>query len=178
MKKSRKSRTKMIIFFSFYLVFFLVLGMYLKNHQDGLDKKEEKETTSSIITIKDLFNHEFTYHFEVNDNGILQVFNGTKKLTNYHNFDNNYFLNYVNVNQLMKKSRVTTKEQLTTYYEIENKTLNELLNSDIGDGINEIKEFYGSSQNNYEYAIILDLTNYMGRNYIVTLKYMVGDKSE
>ena len=176
-------KLKMILFFVFYLVFFILLSIYLKNYQDKekINDIEKQEIKNEITTIKDLFNKDFTYQFEINDNGVIINFNGSKKNIDYESYENKYFLDYVNLNQIIKKAKVISNSQIMASYEIDNQTLNELLNTDNLDGVNEIKEYYGrinNQVNQNEYQVILNLDNYMGRIYTITLKYKVGENNE
>lgn len=174
---------KAIFFFGFYLIFFLVLASFIKSVQDTKEKSSnllEENTISTITTIHDLFENDFSYSFEIEDDDNIITFNGSKSSIDYNDYEYPYFLDYVNINQLIKKSKVTKAGQVMTYYELSNQTLNDILNTNMPDGVNTISEFYGTgSQNEGTYTVILDLKEYMGKEkFMIKLNYKVGDKSE
>lgn len=166
-KDIKNNRRKAILFFGFYLVFFIILAISFKNYQNQSIKKDNNQKKEEI-TIKSLFNHDFDYEFIVNDEDKITKFNGNKNNADYNDYENKYFLNYINLNQLMKKGKVV-KMNDAKEYEIENSILNELLETERPMGINRLME--KSTDSNLE--ITFDLSQYMERDFVITLHYIV-----
>lgn len=163
---------KAIFFFGFYLIFFITLAFVFRNENNRV---KDDNSVSSLMTIRDLYQKDFLYHFEIDDNGSIIVFNGSKKNLDYNSYEYKYFLDYVNINQLIKKSKVTNVGENYTSYEMSNKVLNNLLNTKQSEGINKILENYGYN----DYSITLDLKEFMGKEtFVIKLNYKVGDNNE
>lgn len=174
----QKQGGKYILFFGFYIIFFIFFGIHLKNLNNSKVKVPvNQQIEEKMVSMRSLFDNDFSYQFEINDNGSITNYKGTKKNIDYENSSFKYFLDYININQLLKKSKVTETGQLITNYELDNTVLNEILNTDVLDGMNKVTEILGNSQNDYTYQIILDLSSYMQKeNFIITLNYQVGEK--
>ena len=169
-------KLKALLFFGFYFIFFLVLALSIKNNTKDNLKQLEKE--KKLVTIKSLYDKDFVYEFIIYDNDTVITFKGSKNSIDYDGFENKYFLNYININQILKKSKVITKTNESVSYEIDSKVLNELLFKSVSDdtnkdGINRITETFGVDT----YQITMDLKDFMEKDkYIVELKYRVGEK--
>jgi hypothetical protein len=174
----QSKRGKSILFFGFYLIFFVLLIFYFQRIQEKSESikiPNNEHETAKVYTIKDLYNQDFTYEFIINDNGVITKFVGNQETIDYKDFEYQYFLSFININQLMKKSKMVSKNDNDVTYEITNDTLNELLETSRNTGVNVIKE----QDREKGVVITLDLSSYMEKQgYVITLNYMVGDNSE
>ena len=173
----QSKRGRAILFFGFYLIFFLVLtiafknanNMDNKNKVNNANKESEIKENTSLYSMKNLLDNNFNYNIEVVDDDKIETFTGTKNHVDYNNFDNKYFFDIYNLNQLIKKSKFIKTEENVYYYEIENDTLNSILNVEKENGINKINVYASNSQ---VAKITLDLSEFMEKeNYRITISY-------
>ena len=173
----QSKRGRAILFFGFYLIFFLVLtiafknasNMDNKNKVNNTNKESEIKENASLYSMKNLLDNNFNYNIEVVDDDKIETFTGTKNNVDYNNFDNKYFFDIYNLNQLIKKSKFIKTEENVYYYEIENDTLNSILNVEKENGINKINVYASNSQ---VAKITLDLSEFMEKeNYRITISY-------
>ena len=180
----QSKRGKSICFFGFYLVFFLVLAIFLKQQRNVPQEEPKKENTNiisnnkssndSLFNISKIVNSNYEYLYKVNDNNEIITFQGTRLNVDYLNFANNYFFDIYNVNQLIKKSKFISNENNMLHYELTNSVLNELLLTDKIEGINTI-DIYVNDNKEVE-KIVMDLKNYFEKEkYEITLEYKVGE---
>ena len=173
----QSKRGRAILFFGFYLIFFLVLtiafknanNMDNKNKVNNANKESEIKENTSLYSMKNLLDNNFNYNIEVVDDDKIETFTGTKNNVDYNNFDNKYFFDIYNLNQLIKKSKFIKTEENVYYYEIENDTLNSILNVEKENGINKINVYASNSQ---VAKITLDLSEFMEKeNYRIAISY-------
>ena len=173
----QSKRGRAILFFGFYLIFFLVLtiafknasNMDNKNKVNNTNKESEIKENVSLYSMKNLLDNNFNYNIEVVDDDKIETFTGTKNNVDYNNFDNKYFFDIYNLNQLIKKSKFIKTEENVYYYEIENDTLNSILNVEKENGINKINVYASNSQVE---KITLDLSEFMEKeNYRIAISY-------
>lgn len=173
----QSKRGRAILFFGFYLIFFLVLTIAFKNASNmdnknkinNTNKESEIKENTSLYSMKNLLDNNFNYNIEVVDDDKIETFTGTKNNVDYNNFDNKYFFDIYNLNQLIKKSKFIKTEENVYYYEIENDTLNSILNVEKENGINKINVYASNSQ---VAKITLDLSEFMEKeNYRITISY-------
>lgn len=180
----QSKRGRAICFFSFYLIFFFVLDIYLKQQQNVI-KDEHKEEKTNIISnnksnndsffdISKIINSNYEYLYTINDNNKIINYQGKRLNVDYLNFENNYFLDIYNVNQLIKKSKVISKEKNVLHYELTNSVLNELLLTNKPEGLSMIDVYI--NDNKEVEKIVMDLKNYFEKEiYEITLEYKVGE---
>ena len=173
----QSKRGRAILFFGFYLIFFLVLtiafknanNMDNKNKVNNANKESEIKENTSLYSMKNLLDNNFNYNIEVVDDDKIETFTGTKNNVDYNNFDNKYFFDIYNLNQLIKKSKFIKTEENVYYYVIDNNTLNSILNVEKENGINKINVYASNSQVE---KITLDLSEFMAKeNYRITISY-------
>ena len=173
---------KYILFFGFYLLLFIFLAFYLRaaNNLRNEQLKEEEQEQEIVITTYDisyLINSNYKYTIEIVDNDEIINFNGTKNNIDYGNFENKYFLDIYNINQLLKKSKLVDSENYILTYELNNKELNEILLTNKSDGVNTIK-VYVNNKTEVE-KIIFNLASYLEKDkYEITINYGVGENNE
>lgn len=173
---------KQILFFGFYIIFFAFLAIYIRSINKDKPKEQKKEETKQVekITtydITDLLDNNFEYEIVINDNDELTTFNGSKTHVDYNNFNNKYFLDIYNINQLLKKSKFINSSDHVLTYELSNSSLNELLSKEEKNGNNRI-DVYVKSDTKVE-RIVLDLANFLEKDvYQINIKYIVGDTNE
>lgn len=173
---------KYILFFGFYLIFFIILGFYIKsfNNSKGDEPKKEETTVEEKITTYDiskLVNNDYSYNIDIIDNDELISFSGTKNNIDYANYPNKYFLDIYNINQLLKRSKLISSENNILTYELLNSDINDILLTEVLDGINKIEVYV--NDNTELNKVILDLTNYLVKEkYQITINYIVGDNNE
>lgn len=157
-----KRNGKAILFFGFYLIFFLALILFLKK-EEKVNVDENKVGKS--LTINELVNlNDYEYSFEIKDEDNTLYYKGTKNNIDYHDFNYSYFFDPVNINQLVKKSKV--KED--NVYEISNEIINSLLDTERESGNNTIMVH----SNEERIVLDLDLHEYMNKNvYLMSLSY-------
>ena len=177
---------KAILFFGFYLLFFGFLAIYIRNINANKPKDTPKEDTNIVEKItsydlSDLINNDYAYKYvivdydEVNDNSI--TFIGTKNNIDYANFENKYFLDIYNVNQLLKRSKYVDTEDLVLKYELNNSEIDDILLTQKKEGINNIEVHVDEAGKVQE--IIMDLTNYFGKDkYVIEMIYTEVDENE
>ena len=172
---------KMILFFGFYLIFFIFLGIYMKNldnkpknNSQDQNKIEDRITTYDI---SNLINNDYQYNVSILDNNDTIIFKGTKSNIDYANYSNKYFLDIYNINQLLKKSKFVNSDNLVLTYELNNSELNDILLTKAKEAINTIKVFV--NENGEIEKIMMDLKNYFEKeNYQITIDYLIGDVNE
>ena len=179
----QSKRGRSICFFCFYLVFFVVLAIYLKQQQNVVKEEPKKESTiisnnksnnDSLFDIRKIVNSNYEYLYTINDNNEIINFQGKRLNVDYLNFDNNYFLDIYNVNQLIKKSKLISKENNMLHYELMSSVLNELLLTNKSEGLNIIDVYI--NDNKEVEKIVMDLKNYFEKEiYEITLEYKVGE---
>lgn len=170
---------KIILFFGFYLIFFIVLGIFLRNVNNQKEITPEKEEEKEITTydMSKIVNSNYQYEIKIEDNDEVILFNGTKSNIDYDGYSNKYFLDIYNINQLIKKSKfIKSKENMLTY-ELSNGVLNDILITEKNDGINIIDVYV--KDDTTVYKIVLDLTKYMEKEkYIIEVNYLIGEENE
>lgn len=166
-KDSINKKTKAILFLSFYFVFFLVLILVFKQNNIPLE-----EENVSVLTINELVNlPSYQYYYEIDIDDDIIHYSGTKNNVDYLDFENNYFLNPINVNQLIKKSKFVGDKT----YELSNDTINNFLETSVDSGINKIT----INENKDTLDLTLDISAYMNHDkYIIKLNYQRGDSIE
>ncbi len=174
---------KYILFFGFYLIFFIVLAFYIRSVQTNNPKETPKEETvekKETITsydLNNLINNDYEYHITIIDNENEIVFNGTKNNVDYANYENKYFLDIYNINQLLKKSKLVSSENYILSYELKNKEIDEVLLTNKVDGDNKIMVHV--KENGEVQKIVLDLSTYFEKDrYEITIDYVVGESNE
>ena len=171
---------KMILFFGFYFIFFIFLGFYMRslnNNQPVPQGEQKEETKITSYSISNLINNEYSYDISINDNGEEIKFQGTKNNIDYANYPNKYFLDIYNINQLLKKSKLVNSENYTLTYELENEEINDILLTEVKDGINKIEVTVNDKTE--VNGIKLDLSNYYEKNnYQIMISYEIGEKNE
>ena len=176
-----KRKGKYILFFGFYVIFFIFFGIYMRSLNSNTEepKKEASAEEVKITTysISNLINEDFQYTIEIIDNEETINFNGTKSNIDYANYENKYFLDIYNLNQLLKKSKLVSSEGNILSYELANSEINELLLTEKSDGINKIMVYVNDKTEVNK--IVLDLSNYLEKEkYTITINYIVGEKDE
>lgn len=183
----QSKRGKSICFFGFYLIFFLVLAIYLKQQRNVPPEEPKKETNiisnnqfnnktnnNGLFDISKIVNSNYEYFYTINDNNEIINFQGTRLNVDYLSFANNYFLDIYNVNQLIKKSKFISNENRVLHYELSNSVINELLLTDKEEGINTI-DIYVNDIKEVE-KIVMSLKSYFEKEkYEITLEYKVGE---
>ena len=172
---------KYILFFGFYLIFFIIFGIYMHslNNREVKEEKEETKIEEKITTydISNLVNNEYNYIINIIDNDEIINFKGSKFNIDYANYDNKYFLDIYNINQLLKRSKLVKNENNIFTYELSNSEINDILLTETKDGINiiEVSVNYKGEVN----KISIDLKEYLEKDkYQINISYMVGDKNE
>lgn len=176
---------KYILFFGFYLIFFIFLAIYIRSVKDNkpIEKNKEEIVEKEITTydISNLINNDYSYEIEVSDNYNTTNFSGTKNNVDYANFENKYFLDIYNINQLLKRSKfMGSEDNILTYY-LYNKELNELLltNKTENEEISSNKIFVYVNDDAEVEKIVFDLSTYFEKvMYQITINYSVGDNNE
>ena len=174
-----EKKGKYILFFGFYLIFFIFLAIYIRSANANKPKDDTKKEDVVITTydISNLINNNYNYNIEIIDNEEVIYFNGNKNNIDYANYENKYFLDIYNINQLLKRSKLTKSENYTLYYELSNNDLNDILLTNKENGVNEIDVFV--NENGEINKIFFDLSKYFSKNiYQITINYIVGDNNE
>ena len=174
----QSKRGKAILFFGFYFIFFLILAICLRNNQinSNENNKPVEKQPSNYYNLNKIINSNYEYNFIVNDNNNVYHFHGTKKENDYDSFDNKYFFDLFNLNQLIKKSKLVKNENNLLTYELSNSTLNNLLMNNQEEGVNTIQVYV----NDYSDVnrIVLDLKSFMQQEkYLLDLTFKVGDEN-
>lgn len=180
MKKKEKfyqSRNgKAILFFGFYLIFFIFLGIMFKNYRNDIDNsKKENSALEEELTINKLISLDnYNYNFEIRDNGDVITFNGTKNTVDYDDYEYKYFLKIANINQMIKKSKVISLVDNDGKYIIDNSEISTLLNTDVIKGTSMITV----NCEEKDLIINLDLHEYFSKNqFEIVLKFTMGGVS-
>ena len=179
-------RKKMIIFFGFYIVFFIFLFIWMKSYGSNSKTVPEQEETSFTYKTDLIENNNYTYVYEIEENGEIITFRGIKDQENYElsEYKYKFFLDIYNVKKLIKNSKylykIDNNNEISYKYEIDNKTISNMLQDgkDIDDGINNILVYIDNNDNVYK--IELDFTSYMVSineysKYHLTLYYGIGE---
>ena len=172
---------KYILFFGFYIIFFVFLAIMIRNadKKEPVEPPKEEEEEKQILTydITNLINNDYNYEIVVNDNEELITFKGSKNNVDYGSFENKYFLDIYNINQLLKKSKYIEGQNGVITYELSNSELNELLITEKEEGTNKIYVYV--NEKNEVGSIILDLSSYLGKvKYEINIKYIIGETNE
>lgn len=171
---------KYILFFGFYLFFFIFLSIYMRNLNNNQNEEISVEPTPMIITtydISNLINNDYNYAIEILDNEKTITFSGSKNNVDYANFDNKYFFDIYNINQLLKRSKLINSENNILTYELENKELNDILLTNQNDGVNTISVYVNDKAEVIK--IVIDLSNYLNKDkYEITINYEMGESNE
>ena len=169
---------KIILFFGFYLIFFIFLGFYMKGlNNTPPDNTNKDEIKITSYTINNLVNSDYKYDIKILDNDESITFSGTKNNIDYANYENKYFLDIYNINQLLKRSKFIESNDYVLSYELNNKEINDLLLTTKDDGINKIDVIV--NKNSAVNKIVMDLSNYMGKNtFQITINYNTGEENE
>ena len=171
---------KMILFFGFYLIFFIFLGIYIRNIQSN---KPENNTSENQVEEKitsynmsNLINNDYSYNINITDGSDTLTFKGTKNNVDYANYPDKYFLDIYNINQLLKKSKFIDSENRVLSYEINSSELNDILLTNKPLGVNKI--YVHVNKDAMVQKIVMDLTSYMEKEFIITIDYSVGGENE
>ena len=173
---------KMILFFGFYLIFFIFLGIYIRNlnaNKQTNPKKDETKIEEKITSynLSNLINNDYKYNINIIDNSEIITFNGTKSNIDYANYVNKYFLDIYNINQLLKKSKFIDSKDLVLSYELSNNEINDVLLTKKESGINKISVYV--NEKSEVKKLIMDLSKYMEKDkYEITITYLVGEENE
>ncbi len=172
---------KYILFFGFYILFFIFLTIYMRTldarKPKEIEKVEEKETVITTYDISNLINNDYDYRIEIVDEEEIINFSGSKNNIDYANYQNKYFLDIYNINQLLKRSKLIESEKNVLTYELPNKEINDLLLTDKKDDVNEINVSVNDQAE--VNRIVLDLSNYFEKNkYQITIDYIIGESNE
>ncbi len=176
-----EKKGKYILFFGFYLIFFIFFGIYMRqlraNRPQEEKKQEEQVEKITTYTVSNLINNDYSYVIDILDNEEIINFSGTKNNIDYANYENKYFLDIYNINQLLKKSKLVSSEDYVLTYELNNKDINEILLTEKKDGVNRIQ--VSVNEKTEVRKIDLDLSNYLDKDvYQITISYTVGEKDE
>ena len=181
-------RKKTIAFFGFYLIFFIFLFIWMRSYGSNSNNNTSTDTEQTEITYKtDLIeNNNYSYVYEIDENGETKTFKGIRDDDNYEvsEYKYKFFLDIYNIKKLIKNSKYLYKtdnnNEISYKYELDNKTLSNMLQDGktIEDGVNNILVYVDS--NNNVYKIELDFTSYMVsineyNKYHLTLYYGVGE---
>ncbi len=180
MNNFNNKKLKAILFFGFYFIFFLFIFIYVKSNNitinSNYNQESEKVVEEKIKTysINHLMDNNYSYHFVINDNDKEIIFNGTKDNIDYDEFDNKYFLDIYNDNQIIKNSKyIDTKDNVLSY-EVSNFLLSALVNGSVLEGNSKVDVYVDGKGNLVK--VILDLSSFMQKDkYLITLNYEVGD---
>ena len=178
--KERKG--KYILFFGFYFFFFIFLAIYMRainNDKKNNPSKEEAVEKEKITTysITNLISNDYNYEIVINDNEEIINYSGSKSNIDYANFSNRYFLDFYNINQLLKRSKFIDSKDYVLTYELSNKEINELLLTTKKDGKNKI-EVYVNDDTEIE-RIVFDLSSYLEKDiYQIDIVYTIGENNE
>ena len=173
-----EKKGKYILFFGFYLIFFIFLAIYLRTANANKPKEEPtKEQEITTYDISNLINNDYSYSILINDEEDTINFNGSKNNVDYANYDNKYFLDIYNINQLLKRSKLDNSENYVLTYLLNTSEINDILLTNKPESVNEIK--VGVSENGEIKKITLDLSKYFEKNiYQITIDYIVGENNE
>lgn len=176
---------KYILFFGFYLIFFIFLAIYIRTVRENKPVEKPKEEVASKITtydISNLINNDYKYMIKIIDydeNSDESItFEGTKNNIDYANYENKYFLDIYNVNQLLKRSKyIDTIDGTVLKYELNNSEINDILLTQKPEGINKIEVYVNEETKVQE--IILDLSNYFEKEFFhIEMFYTEVDNNE
>lgn len=178
MEYFKSKNGKAVLFFGFYLIFFIFLGVYFNNiKQDEYNADTEvidlndKEVTNNY-NVSILTDINYSYSFEINDSGVLSTFNGTRDNIDYNDYEYKYFLDINNINQLIKKGKLIDQVENTFNYELASSNIAEILETDNIVGINHLSI---TINNNTIEKVFMDLSEYMNREFYITLNYQLGE---
>ena len=177
MNKEEKPITplKKILFFGFYTILFFFLFIFINN----LNKIQKEERDKKYIIYKtDLIdNHPYEYNYTITSNEGVITYHGysTDEAHDYANDPNSNFLEFNNVKQLLKNSKIIdfVGEEDKAFYnmELNNKDISKIYEGNSEDKVNKIKLHVNSD---YELIRVeLDLSEYFGYQYQLDLKYEV-----
>lgn len=169
-------RGKSILFFGFYFFFFLFLAIFFqKVNNDTIQQDDVPINNQPILYLKDLIQNDYFYQIKLNDEENKVVYRGSKNNIDYDSYEYKYFLDIININQLIKHGKLIEMIGNRRKYEILNKDIDNLLETEKIDGKNTIELI---ESENY-LKIIIDLHEYMEKNiYSITLEFKVGDSFE
>ena len=169
-------RQKAIAFFAFYLVFFIVLFIVINNRkQEKVIDVPKEEKIDNTLYFENVLKMNFKYEIEIIDNLEIKTFIGTKDKVDYSEYENKYFLDIFNINQLIKKSKVIEKIGNYGKYSLANRELDELLGteSDEGENIIEVNE------EEKRLEIHIDLHEYLKKEiFTILLIYQEGETND
>ena len=180
-----EKKGKHILFFGFYIIFFVFLAIYISamNSNRPINNNKEGTAEKEITTydLSKLINDDYEYKFVIvdyeDDIDESVTFEGTKNNIDYANYKHKYFLDIYNVNQLLKRSKLISSQNLLLTYNLENKELNDILLTQKEDGVNKIEVYV--NENAQVHEIILDLSNYFGKEmFRIEMFYTEVDNNE
>ena len=181
-KVKENKKLKAALFFGFYFFFFLFIFICIGNskmssNKSDANKKTEESGEINRYSIKYLMDNDYKYTFSIEDNDTKIDFNGTKDIIDYKEFDNKYFLDIFNVNQMIKNSKYLNNDANTLNYEINNDVLSNLVGVQKVEGISKIIVYV--KDNGDLYKVVLDLSSFMQKDkYLITLNYEVGEDDD
>ncbi len=178
MKKTKKtiSPFKRNLFFGFYFFFFLAIFLAY----NYIDKKntEERDKIYTIYKTDMIENNICHYNYIINDQEKIIEYKGytNDKEHDYSKDEHYYLLDFYNVKQLIKNSKITLYNLIDDnhgYYtlELNNQEIYKYYEGNNQDLINNIELYINSDYEVYE--IKLDLSNYFGYQYNIDMKYEV-----
>lgn len=165
------------IFFGFYLIFFILVLLLVKNLNTSFEEKNKKNENPSQVhyQIDCLNNNSYLYEYEIIYDNEKIVFKGIKGDNDFREFPHAHFLNIYNLNQILKNAKIVETNTNMLMYEIGNQELNDLYqeNEIINDNINTIKVFVDT--NYCLKSFEMDLSNYIEdfSSYQIKGKYEV-----
>ena len=168
----KTKRGKSILFFGFYLVFFVILAILMKNNINKETIQDNKKLQNNLWTINRVINlDDYLYKVEINDNGNTEIKDEARKNELSYDLEKNkmdYFLDIYNINKLIKNSKLIESLDNKTTYMITNTKLNEILSEMQEDGENIIIV----ENSNKSLSIQMDLHEFMKKNeYIIKIEY-------
>lgn len=168
----KTKRGKSILFFGFYLVFFVILAILMKNNINKETIQDNKKLQNNLWTINRVINlDDYLYKVEINDNGNTEIKYEARKNELSNDLEKNemdYFLDIYNINKLIKNSKLIESLDNKTTYMITNTKLNEILSEMQEDGENIIIV----ENSNKSLSIQMDLHEFMKKNeYIIKIEY-------
>jgi len=168
----KTKRGKSILFFGFYLVFFVILAIFMKNNINKEPIQDNKKLQNNLWTINRVINlDDYLYKVEINDNGNTEIKYEARKNELSNDLEKNemdYFLDIYNINKLIKNSKLIESLDNKTTYMITNTKLNEILSEMQEDGENIIIV----ENSNKSLSIQMDLHEFMKKNeYIIKIEY-------
>ncbi len=173
-----EKKGKYILFFGFYLIFFIVVSIYLRSIEAKKPKEEPVDNTPiTTYNLSKLIDNDYSYNIEILDDGETILFSGTKSNVDYNSFENKYFLEIYNINQLLKRSKLVDSKDNVLTYELDNTEIDDLLLTSRGEGTSKILVYVNDDTTVKK--IDLDLASYLVKtDYTISINYDLGENNE